>query len=186
MTPLHALWLPIVVAAVIVFVVSAIIHMTLPYHKGDFAKLPSEDGAMDALRPLNIPPGDYMVPCPASSEAMKSPEFIAKLTKGPVIVMTVIKPGPPNLSANLVQWFIYSLVIGVFVAYVSGRALPRGATYLQVFRFAGVTAFIAYAVAMWQDSIWYKRKWSTTIKNTFDGLIYGLMTAGTFGWLWPK
>jgi Na+/proline symporter len=77
------------------------------------------------------------------------------------------------------------LAVGVFVAYVSGRALPRGAEYLPVFRFAGCTAFLAYSVALWQDSIWYSRKWSTTIKNTFDGLLYALMTAGTFGWLWP-
>ena len=53
------------------------------------------------------------------------------------------------------------------------------------FRFVGCTAFIGYAVALWQNSIWFKRKWSTTAKNTFDGLVYALLTAGTFGWLWP-
>jgi len=25
-----------------------------------------------------------------------------------------------------------------------------------------------------------------TIKEVVDGLIYGLLTAGTFGWLWPR
>ena len=79
-----------------------------------------------------------------------------------------------------------TLIVGVFAAYVTGRALQPGATYLEVFRFAGCTAFLSYSIALWQDSIWYKRKWSTTIKNTFDGLVYGLLTAGTFGWLWPK
>jgi len=74
----------------------------------------------------------------------------------------------------------------VLVAYITGRALPEGAPYLEVFRFAGATAFIAYAVALWQDSIWYKRKWSTTVKNSLDGLLYGMFTAGIFGWLWPK
>ena len=58
--------------------------------------------------------------------------------------------------------------------------------YLRVFRFAGATAFIGYAVALWQMSIWYRRAWSTTIKATVDGLIYALLTAGTFGWLWPR
>ena len=47
-------------------------------------------------------------------------------------------------------------------------------------------AFACYAIAGWQDSIWFKRSWSTTLKNTFDGLIYALVTAGTFGWLWPR
>jgi hypothetical protein len=91
-----------------------------------------------------------------------------------------------NMGASLAQWFVYLLVVGVLAAYVAGRALPIGSPYLDVFRFVGCTAFIAYAVGLWQDSIWYHRKWSTTIKNTIDGLIYGLLTAGVFGWLWPK
>src|SRR5262245_45417371 len=186
MTPLHALWLPILVAAVIVFVLSAIVHMMLPYHKSDFSKLPSEDAAMDALRPFNIPPGDYMVPCATGPEGMKNPEFHAKMAKGPVAVITVMKPGQFSMGPSLAQWFVYCLVVGLFTAYVAGRALPRGTSYLHVFRMAGTTAFIGYSLALWQDSIWYKKKWSTTLKSTFDGLLYGLMTAGTFGWLWPK
>jgi hypothetical protein len=90
------------------------------------------------------------------------------------------------MASNLIQWFCYLIVVSVFAAYVTGRALAPGAPYLSVFRFAGCTAFIAYSVAMWQNSIWYKQPWSTTVKNSFDGLIYGLLTAGTFGWLWPR
>jgi|SRR6516164_9797574 len=78
------------------------------------------------------------------------------------------------------------VVIGVFAAYVAGRALPPGTDYLQVFRFVGATAFIGYSVALWQMSIWNRRAWLTTIKATVDGLIYALLTAGTFGWLWPR
>ena len=61
-----------------------------------------------------------------------------------------------------------------------------GESYLHVFRFAGVTAFAGYSLGGWQESIWYQRKLSTTIKNTIDGLIYALFTAGVFGWLWPR
>jgi len=71
-------------------------------------------------------------------------------------------------------------------AYIAGRALEPGAHYLSVFRFAGATAFFGYAFALMQQSIWYKRAWGTTFKSTFDGLIYALLTAGTFGWLWPS
>jgi hypothetical protein len=28
--------------------------------------------------------------------------------------------------------------------------------------------------------------WSIVLKESFDGLIYSLLTAGTFGWLWPR
>jgi hypothetical protein len=116
---------------------------------------------------------------------MNSPEFKAKLNKGPVAMMTVMKTGPYSMAANLTQWFLYSIVISILAAYIAGRALGPGANYLSVFRFAGATAFIAYSLGLWQNSIWYKRKWSTTLKSTFDGLIYGMVTAGTFGWLWP-
>ena len=117
---------------------------------------------------------------------MRSPEFLDKLKKGPLVVMTVMRSGRPNMGPQLVQWFGYCLVVGVFAAYIAGRALGRGASYLSVFRFAGCTAFAAYTLALWQQSIWYKRSWGTTIRYTIDGLIYGLMTGGTFGWLWPK
>lgn len=49
----------------------------------------------------------------------------------------------------------------------------------------GPMAFLGYVPGLWQDSIWYGRKWSTTLKNTLDGIVYALLTAGTFGWLWP-
>ena len=186
MTELHTLWLPILLSSVIVFVVSSIIHMALPWHKSDYPKVPNEDKVMDALRPLAIPPGDYMIPRPSSRQDLRSPEFAEKIKKGPVMMITVMPSGQMSMGRNLVLWFLYSVVVGILAAYIAGRALPAGATYLSVFRFAGATAFIGYSVALWQMSIWYRRAWSTTIKATVDGLIYGLLTAGTFGWLWPR
>jgi hypothetical protein len=180
-----SLWLPILLSAVIVFVVSSIIHMLLPYHRSDFGKLPAEDEVMDALRKFDIPPGDYVMPCAGSPKEMGTPEFTEKVTKGPVAFITMLPSGRPSMVKNLVQWFIYCIVVGGFAAYIAGRALEPGAHYLAVFRFAGCTALIGYAVALWQNSIWYKRPWGTTLKSTFDGLVYALLTAGTFGWLWP-
>lgn len=186
MVPLTSLWMPILVSALIVFVASSVIHMVLPYHRSDLRKLPKEDEVMEALRRFKIPPGDYTMPCAGSMEAMKKPEFIDKMKAGPVALITVVPSGPPSMSSNLVQWFLYAVVVGVFAAYITGRALGSGANYLQVFRFAGCTAFLGYSLALLQNSIWYKRNWGTTIKSMLDGLVYGLLTAGTFGWLWPR
>ncbi|HLJ26358.1 MAG TPA: hypothetical protein VKY85_06595 [Candidatus Angelobacter sp.] len=186
MTPLLALWLPILLSAVIVFVVSSIIHMVMPWHKSDYRKVANEDKVMDALRPLAIPPGDYMVPRPSSREDMRSPEFTEKFKKGPVLMLTVFPAGSMGMGRSLILWFLYLIVVGIFAAYVAGAALPEGAHYLKVFRFAGVAAFLSNSVALWQMSIWYRRAWSTTIKATVDGLIYALLTAGVFGWLWPR
>jgi len=96
------------------------------------------------------------------------------------------KGDPFNMGTQLIQWFIYCLLVSVIAAYVTGRALPAGVDYLQVFRFAGCTSFVAYAVGQWQRSIWFSQSWATTAKSTFDGLVYGLLTAGAFGWLWPS
>ena len=181
-----ALWLPILLSAVFVFLLSWIIHMFLPYHRSDYGKLPKEDEVADALRAFAIPRGDYMLPCGGGAESMKDPKFLERLKKGPVLTMTVMKPGMFDMGPTLMQWFFYCALLSVFSAYVAGRALAPGASYLEVFRFAGVTAFASYALGGWQNSIWYQKSWATTMKNTFDGLLYGLVTAGTFGWLWPK
>jgi hypothetical protein len=186
MTSLPALLVPIVLSAVIVFVASSVIHMVLPWHKSDYPKVPNEDRVREALRPLAIPPGDYMIPRASSMQEMKSPEFMAKMNEGPVMVVTMMPNGPWAMGRNLAQWFVYSIVVGVFAAYVAGTALPPGAAYLRVFQLVGVSAFMAYALALWQLSIWYRRDWMTTIKSTVDGLVYALLTAGTFGWLWPR
>jgi hypothetical protein len=186
MVPVISLWLPILLAAVIVFVVSSIIHMLLPYHRTDFGKVPAEDEVMDALHKFDIPPGDYVMPCPGSPKEMGTPEFIEKTNKGPVAFITVMPSGRQSMGGSLVMWFVYSIIVGIFAAYIAGRALGPGAHYLAVFRFAGCTAFAGYSLALLQNSIWYKRSWSATLKSVFDGLVYALLTAGTFGWLWPN
>jgi hypothetical protein len=185
MVPILSLWLPILLSAVAVFVISSIIHMMLTYHRSDFGKIPREDEVMESLRKFDIPPGEYVIPCAGSAKEMSSPEYVEKTTKGPVAFVTFMPPGPPTMGKSLVQWFLYSVLVGVFAAYVTGRAFGPGTEYLTIFRFSGTTAFACYTLALLQNSIWYKRKWSTTLKSTFDGLLYGLGTGGVFGWLWP-
>jgi hypothetical protein len=185
MVSLSALWLPIVVSAVIVFIVSSILHMVLPYHRSDFSRLPHEDEIRAALRSAAVKPGAYMFPFCGEMKEMGSPEQKAKFEQGPVGMLTVLPNGMPAMPKYLAQWFVYSLVIGLFAAYLASRTLAPGTHYLQVFRVVGCTTFLAYAGASGADSIWRGVRWSTTFKNLFDGLVYGLMTAGVFGWLWP-
>jgi hypothetical protein len=116
---------------------------------------------------------------------MKSADFREKHAREPVAIMTVLPKGEWGMGRNLTLWFGYCLVVSVFAAYLAGRAAGPGAAYLPVFRFAGCTAFAGYALALWQNSIWYRRAWRTTITATIDGLLYALLTAGLFGWLWP-
>ena len=186
MTGLSALWLPILLSSVLVFVASSIIHMMSPWHKSDYPRVPNEDRVIDALRSLAIPPGDYMIPRPSNRDEMRSPEFLEKINKGPVMMVTVFPSGPMSMGRNLGLWFLYCAAVGTLAAYITERALPAGAAFRPVFRFTGAIAFIGYAVALWQMSIWYRRAWSTTIKATIDGAIYAVLTAAAFGWLWPR
>ena len=186
MVPLTSLWLPVLLSAVLVFVASTIIHTVLGYHRADFRKLPDEEAFRAAVRPLKLAPGDYMVPCAESMKAMSDPAFIAKRVDGPVGVFTLMPAGKPNLAPALLQWFLYCILIAVFAGYVASRALGPGEPYLRVFQMAGTTAFVGFGLGLWHDSIWYKKSWAATMRSTFDGLIYGMLTAGCFGWLWPK
>jgi|SRR5579859_4595808 len=186
MVPITTLWLPILLSAVIVFVASSIIHMVLPFHKNDYRKLPEEDKLLEAMRTAGVTPGPtYHFPHTTHQE-MKSPKAVERFKRGPVGLLNVIPSGPPSMGKFLGQWFVYCLVIGVFVAYLTGGTRGPGTQYLEVFRVAGTTAFLGYAGALIQDSIWRGQTWSVTFKHSFDGLIYGLLTAGTFGWLWPR
>ena len=180
-----SLWLPIVLSAVFVFVLSSVIHMALPWHKNDFKKLPDEDKVRAALKPFDVPPGDYMMPlCEGGN--YNSPDYQAKLADGPNWLLTALPKGSTSMGPTFVQWFAYLLAVGFFTAYIALHAVPAGAHYLAVFRVVGAVAFLAHAAALWPQSIWFRRQWSTTVKCTIDGLAYALVTAGTFAWLWPR
>ena len=185
MVPLTALWLPIVLSSIIVFVASSIMHMLLPYHHGDYRQLPEEDKLLAALRTVGLQRGLYIFPYGTHKE-MKSPAMIEKYKQGPVGMITVFPSGPPAMPKYLGQWFAYTLIIGFFVAYLTGRTVAPGANYLGVFRVAGTAAFLAYGLGNLSNGIWKGQPWGMTLKEVIDGLVFGLLTAGTFGWLWPR
>ncbi len=186
MVSLTALWLPIVLSAVIVFIASPIIHMVIGYHNSDYKKLPGEDKIAAVMREEGVSPGFHSIPHAANMKEMGKPEHVEKLEQGPVGLVTIMPSGPPNMGKFLGLWFVFCLVISVFAAYIAGRTLGPGADYLAVFRYAGTTAFLGYAASEPIASIWKGQPWGVTLKHMFDGLIYALLTGGVFGWLWPS
>lgn len=185
MVYLTALWLPILTAAVLVFVGSALIHMVLPFHRGDYAELPEEHELRRAMREAGVEPGQYHFPHVGSPREFKEPEMVRRFEEGPVGFMVVQPSGAPEMGRHLAQWFVYCVVISTMVAYLTGRTLGPGTECLEVFRVSGTAAVLAYAGAVPIRSIWFGHAWSSTLKHVFDGVVYGLLTAGTFGWLWP-
>jgi hypothetical protein len=184
MVSIISLWLPILLSAVAVFVASSVIHMFLPWHNADFGKLPEEDKVMAALRPFALPLGEYVMPQACNHAERREQSFKDKVNAGPVAFITVM-PSDYGMGKSLILWFLYCLGMGVFAAYIAGRALAPGAESLEVFRFVGAAAFGGYALALMQNSIWFHRAWSSTFRSMADGLLFAVLTGAVFSWLWP-
>jgi hypothetical protein len=148
--------------------------------------MPNEGAVMDALRPFAIPPGDYLFPRVGSMAEMRSPEFAERTQRGPVALMTVMPNGIRPMGPIFVQWFLYLLVVSTLAAHVASRGLHSQARAAFVFHEVALVSFAAYALALWQLSIWYRRAWSITIKSTVDAVVYGAITGGIFAWWWAR
>ena len=186
MVTLGALWLPILLSAVLVFFVSFLVHMVLRYHASDYNPLPNEDAVRAAIRAGNPSPRQYIIPYCSNPKDMEKPEIKQKYVEGPVGVLNLMASRAPNMTPMLVQWFVLVLVVSICVAYVAAHTILPGSDYMSVFGIVGAVGFLAYAAGTVPAAIWMGKPWSVAIKESFDGLLYGLVTAGTFGWLWPR
>ncbi len=185
MVTISSLWLPILISAVGVWLMSFLVWVVLPHHKSDYKALPDEEAARKALTPQNLEPGLYNIPHVTSWDDLKQPEVVRKFEEGPSAFITVVPKGVPTMGKKMVLSFVQNLFVAVLVAYMASRTLSAGAEYLAVFRVAGTTAWLACGAAYISDAIWFGRTWKAIGKFQFDALLYGLVTAGIFGWLWP-
>lgn len=184
MMAFSGLWMPILLSTVAVFIASSVVNAVLPWHKNDFKKVPDEDSVRNALRPIAIPPGEYMVPRCLDRKEMASPEFIEKMNQGPVMMMTVFPNRVIGMGKSLGLWFVYCLFISTLVAIIQTHVFRGWVPRHAIFHMGALVAFMCYTVGVWQSSIWYGRPWSTTLKSTIDGLIYAGITGGVFAWFW--
>ena len=182
---LATLWLPILLSAVFVFLVSSVVHMALPIHAGDYQKLSNEDAVLDGLREAKVTPGQYMFPGCDSMKDYGSEEMQRKLAAGPVGTLIVRPLGPPSMGKSLLQWLTVCVVVTIATAHLATAALPAGAAGGEVFHVCGLTALLGYAGGCALDSIWKGVRWGVTCKFLLDGAIYAAVTGATFAWLWP-
>ena len=185
MTPIASLALPILAATVVVFILSLIVQQAMPWHKRDFDNVPDDDAVLDAIRRLDIPPGDYTVPSPRLPDGSRNPDFVEKWAKGPSVMMTVIPPSS-NMGRYLGQWFAFTLLVAAIAGWITGTIVAPAGNHHAVFHYAAIITFLSHSLGAWPLSIWYHRKWSTAFKSAFDALLYGIATGLVFGWLWPR
>lgn len=183
MVPLASLWLSIILAAVLVFVASALIWAVLNIHKNDWKKLPDEDALMDTVRSTNARPGHYFFPSHLGVDA-RGAEYKEKAKRGPCGIVTLFDPSA-GMGKNMALGFIFNLVVSFFVAYLASRTMAEGEEYLQVFRVVGTTAFLAYGFGQVPNSIWFGKPWIATVRDLLDAFIYAMLTAGAFAGFWP-
>ena len=182
---LIASWLPIIASAVGVFVVSSIIHMAIPLHKGDTHAVPNEEAVGEAMRAGALKPGEYMIPYCGDMKEMGTDAYKAKLQRGPVAFLVVMPNGPMQMGRSLVQWFVYSLVIGILVAYAGYHAFEGSAPgFSTIFRVLGTVAALAYGISAIHNYIWRGQPGVICAKFVFEGVVYGLVTGAIFAWLW--
>jgi hypothetical protein len=180
-----SLWLQVVLAAVAVFLLSALAHMVLKFHKADFRKLPDEDGVAAALRKSGASPGSYMMPHCSDNAQFKDPAFLKKFEDGPVAIVTVMRKGPPNMGKHLALWFGFCLLVSFTAAYVARQVLAPGMDPMLALQITGAVAFVGYGYGYVTDSIWHGVPWSNAFRGLADAVVYGLATGAVFCWMWP-
>lgn len=186
---LAQLWLPIVVSAVLVFVVSAVTHMFIPARQTEWGHLPKEGDLQEALRGAR--PGLYGFPMPASPDQRNKPAAMQRWAEGPSGWLALVPAGPIDMGRNLGLSLLMNLFVSFVAAYVA--TLTLGSVPLSmvphervVFRVVSSIGFLAYAVGSIYEAIWFWRPWKSLAYTAVDALLYGLVMGGTFGWLWPR
>jgi hypothetical protein len=178
------LWLPILISAVLVFVLSAASHMVLPWRKGEWGRLTDYGPIQAALREL--PPGLYAFPAAPDPKQQMTPEWSERWAKGPSGWLTLAPRGPIRMGRSMALSFLVFLAVAFMAAYTAAHALGPAPRYLAVFRIVGTVGTLSFGVGSIFNSIWYHRPWRAYLADAVDALLFGLAMAGVFGWLWPR
>lgn len=170
MEALIILWVPILLAAAVMFIASSIAWTVLPHHKKDWARLPDEAAAVNLLS--GVESGQYVVP----KDDMKAGWYATVL----------VKRGRVSMSKSLTLWFLNQLLIALMTGYLIYYALVPEAEYLLVFRIAGTALVLGQIGALFARAIWWGFKWSSVVVETVEGVIYAVLAAGIFSWWWVR
>ena len=180
-----ALWLPIVLATLLAWVASFLSHVVLKFHNADYSGIDNEEGILDSIRAAKPAKGIFALPYCAEMKDMADPQMQQRFERGPVAMITIFDNGMPPMGKLMVQQILFFLLGMFLVAYCASLALLPGANYLEVFRFVSATAFLTFGWAQIPLSIWFGHPWGMCARYLVDALVYALLAAGAFAWLWP-
>ncbi|MBS0633540.1 MAG: hypothetical protein JSS11_16645 [Verrucomicrobia bacterium] len=184
MNTLLALWLPILLSAVVVFVISCLVHMVLKWHNSDYNGFANENDVRAAINAGQPAPGRYVIPFCKDMKEMGSADMQQKYREGPLAQITLGPVGAPKIGKFLGLWFVWTLVVSAVAAYLAARVCgfshPHAAAKL-----AGAIVFVSLGFGTVSESIWSMRPWSSSVKFLIDAALYGLGAGLVFLYLWP-
>jgi hypothetical protein len=183
------LWMPILLASVFCFILSALFWAVSPHHKGEWKEAPNAKGLQDFLRQAGAKPGAYVFPHLGDEERKDKEKAAAKMklwAEGPSGALFIVTPGPMSMGAMMGKQFFFFLVVNLLLADIGHHIMTPVSRYLYVFKVIGSIAFMTYALGSIPESIWFGRPWKSAVLQAFDSLLYAGVTAGTFGWLWNR
>jgi hypothetical protein len=178
------LWLPVVLSAAVCFVLSAASHMLLPWRRNEWGRITDFTALQSAIR--GLAPGIYAFPAAPDQRQQLTPEWKDRWAKGPSGWLTIAHPGAMSIGRSMALSLLVYLLVGFMDAYVAAHALGSAPHYRAVFRIVGTVGFMSYAVGTVFSSIWNDRPWRVYLSDLVDALVLALVTAGIFGWLWPR
>lgn len=186
MNALLSLWLPILLSAVVVFILSSLVHMVFKWHAPEYRGFSNEDAVRDAIRAGNPSPGQYVVPYCKDMKEMGSETMMAKYKEGPVGFVVLTPSGPPNMGKSFVTWFLMSVAVATIGAFIATQLFgldPERARAAAKLVFA--VTFLSYGMGTICESVWMGRPWSSTVKYMLDAALYAVGSGAVFYWLWP-
>jgi hypothetical protein len=178
------LWLPILLSAILVFFLSAASHMALPWRKGEWGRITDSSALQSALSEL--PPGLYAFPAAPDPKQQMTPEWMERWAKGPSGWLTIAPRRPISMGRNMALSFLVFVGVASMAAYTAAHALGPAPHYRAVFRIVGTVGILSFGVGSIFNSIWYDRPWRAYAADAIDAILFGLVMAGVFGWLWPR
>jgi hypothetical protein len=185
MAHLLQLWLPILVAAIGVFVASSLIHMVFKWHDSDYRARPNEAEVAAAIRAGAPTPGQYVIPYCPGMKAMGDPANQARFREGPVGLVVLRPNGLPKMGGTLALWFVFALVIAAAAAAIALQVYGLGGDGHAAAHLAALVTLFAYGGGSVPQGIWMGRPWAAVAKDLLDSLVYAVATAFAFAWLWP-
>jgi hypothetical protein len=186
MNAVIALWLPILLSAVVVFILSSLVHMVFKWHAPEYRGFSNEDAVRDAIRAGNPTPGQYVLPYCKDMKELSSEPVMAKYKEGPVGFVVLMQSGPPSMGKSFVTWFLMSIAVAATGAFIATQLFgldPERARAAA--KLIGAVTFLSYGMGTISESIWMGRPWTSSAKYLLDAALYAVGSASVFFWLWP-